>query len=126
MRGWPVQEDQADAQLSHEHGPQLRRGAARSRFDPAYGQTQGGHAGELDTGRCCNYPGGGFGGRGQAKVSRWLESAPALYADCSPAEVRFSQMKEPAVAEPLNHEVWTAGDLLGKLEGRKKFFVLDV
>ena len=30
------------------------------------------------------------------------------------------------MAERLNDEVWTAGDLLERLERRDKFFVLDV
>jgi glyoxylase-like metal-dependent hydrolase (beta-lactamase superfamily II)/rhodanese-related sulfurtransferase len=33
---------------------------------------------------------------------------------------------ESGVAERLREEVWTAGDLLERLEGRDKFFVLDV
>ena len=45
------QEDQADAELSDEHRPQLRRGAARARFHAAHGQAQGGDAGELEAGR---------------------------------------------------------------------------
>jgi glyoxylase-like metal-dependent hydrolase (beta-lactamase superfamily II) len=35
-------------------------------------------------------------------------------------------VREPTVAERLNDEVWTAGDLLERLERRDKFFVLDV
>jgi glyoxylase-like metal-dependent hydrolase (beta-lactamase superfamily II)/rhodanese-related sulfurtransferase len=35
-------------------------------------------------------------------------------------------VKEPTVTESLNNEVWTAGDLLERLERRDKFFVLDV
>ncbi len=35
-------------------------------------------------------------------------------------------VREPAVAERLNDEVWTTGDLLERLERRDKFFVLDV
>jgi glyoxylase-like metal-dependent hydrolase (beta-lactamase superfamily II)/rhodanese-related sulfurtransferase len=34
--------------------------------------------------------------------------------------------REPTVAERMNGEVWTAGDLLERLERRDKFFVLDV
>jgi glyoxylase-like metal-dependent hydrolase (beta-lactamase superfamily II)/rhodanese-related sulfurtransferase len=36
------------------------------------------------------------------------------------------RVREPIVAERLNDEVWTAGDLLERLERRDKFFVLDV
>src|SRR5512136_267765 len=35
-------------------------------------------------------------------------------------------VREPIVAERLTAEVWTAGDLLERLERRDKFFVLDV
>jgi rhodanese-related sulfurtransferase len=35
-------------------------------------------------------------------------------------------MREPTVAERLNAEVWSAGDLLERLERCDKFFVLDV
>ncbi len=42
--------DQADADLPHEHRPQLRRSAARARFPAAHCQSQGGHAGELEQG----------------------------------------------------------------------------
>src|SRR4051812_3263776 len=34
--------------------------------------------------------------------------------------------KAPMLAERLNDEVWSTGDLLGRLERREKFFVLDV
>ena len=48
VRGRPGQEDQADAQLPDEHRPQLRRSAARARFDAAHRQASGLHAGELE------------------------------------------------------------------------------
>jgi rhodanese-related sulfurtransferase len=35
-------------------------------------------------------------------------------------------VREPTLAERLNDEVWTGGDLLERLERRDKFFVLDV
>jgi glyoxylase-like metal-dependent hydrolase (beta-lactamase superfamily II)/rhodanese-related sulfurtransferase len=35
-------------------------------------------------------------------------------------------VKEPTVVERLKEEVWTAGDLLARLESRDEFFVLDV
>ena len=57
------------------------------RFHAAHGQAQSGHAGELEAGRGRDHSAGGFGGRGQAEVSRRLEIAPALSADRSPAEV---------------------------------------
>ncbi len=56
IRGGAGQEDQADAQLPDEHRPQLRRSAARPRFDAAHGQAQGGHAGELEAGRRRDHP----------------------------------------------------------------------
>ena len=81
------QEDQADAQLSDEHRPQLRRGAAGPRFDPAHGQAQGVHAGELEAGRRCHHPAGGVGRGGQAEISGGLEVAQAVFAHRPPAEV---------------------------------------
>ena len=48
LRDRSGQEDQADAQLPDEHRPQLRRSAARARFDAAHGQAQGRDAGELE------------------------------------------------------------------------------
>ena len=56
VRGRSGQEDQADAQLPDEHRPQLRRSAARARFDAAHGQAPGVHAGELETGRRRHHP----------------------------------------------------------------------
>src|SRR5439155_18659910 len=67
--------------------PQLRRGAARSRFDAAHRQAQSRHAGELETRRRCDHPAGCFRRRGQAEISRRLEGAAALSADRFPAEV---------------------------------------
>ena len=83
----PDKKDQADAQLSHEHRPQLRRSAARPRFDATHGQAQSGHAGELETGRRRDYSPGGFGRRGEAKVSWRLEGPQALPPDRSSAEL---------------------------------------
>ena len=51
FRGGAGQEDQAAAQLSHEHRPQLRRSSAGPRFHAAHGQAQSCHAGELEAGR---------------------------------------------------------------------------
>ncbi len=56
VRGGPGQEDQAAAQLSHEHGTQLRRSAARPRFDATDRQAQSSHAGELEAGRGSHHP----------------------------------------------------------------------
>ncbi len=70
-----------------EHRPQLRRSAARARFDAAHGQAQSGHAGELEAGRRRDHPAVGVRRRSQAEISRRLEGAPALSADRSPAEV---------------------------------------
>ena len=44
------QEGQGDPHLSDEHRPQLRRGAAAARVDPADGEAQGRDAGELEAG----------------------------------------------------------------------------
>ena len=51
VRGRPGQEDQAGAGLSHDHGTQLRRSAARDRLAAAHRQAQGGDAGELEARR---------------------------------------------------------------------------
>lgn len=40
LRDRPGQEDQARADLSDDHGPQLRRDPARDRFHPAHSQHQ--------------------------------------------------------------------------------------
>ena len=45
------QEDQADADLSDDHRPQLRRDPAGARFDAAHRQAQGRDAGQLEAGR---------------------------------------------------------------------------
>ena len=45
------QEGQADARLSDDDGPQLRRGAAGDRLAPAHGEAQGRDAGQLAAGR---------------------------------------------------------------------------
>jgi peroxiredoxin len=51
VRDWSGQEDQADADLSHEQRTQLRRSAARAGFDPAHAKFTRRHAGELEAGR---------------------------------------------------------------------------
>ena len=51
VRDRPRQEDQADPRLSDDHGPQLRRGAARDRLAPADREAQGRDAGQLEAGR---------------------------------------------------------------------------
>ena len=67
------QEGQAHADLSHEHGPQLRRGAARARLHPAHGQAQGGDARELEAGRGRDHRARRVRRRGEAEVSGRLE-----------------------------------------------------
>ena len=73
--------------LPDEHRPELRRSAARPRFDAADGQAQSGDAGELETGRRRHHPSVGFRRRGQTEVSGRLEGAAAVSAHRSPAEV---------------------------------------
>ena len=83
LRGRPRQEGQADAHLPDEHRPQLRRGAARHRLDPAHGEAQGGDARELEAGRGRHHRAGGVGRRGAAEVPGRLEGAEAVPADRS-------------------------------------------
>ena len=83
----PGQEDQADADLPHDHRPQLRRGAAGARFHAAHGQAQGGHARELEAGRGRHHRRLGLGRRGEAEVPGRLEGAAALPPDRAPAQV---------------------------------------
>ena len=80
FRGRSRQEDQAPTQLSDEHRPELRRGAARARFHPAHCETQSSNAGELEAGRRCHHPAGGIERRGAAEVSGRLEVAQAVSA----------------------------------------------
>ena len=56
LRDRPRQEDQAGAVVSDEHRPQLRRSAARARFDAAHREAQGRHAGELEGRRRRDHP----------------------------------------------------------------------
>ena len=51
VRNRPGQENQADAHLSHEYRPQLRRSAARPRLPPTHGHAQSRYAGKLEAGR---------------------------------------------------------------------------
>jgi alkyl hydroperoxide reductase subunit AhpC len=51
------QEDQGHADLSHEFGPQLRRGAAPARLDSTDGTAQCRDAGQLAAGAGCHHPG---------------------------------------------------------------------
>ena len=87
LRDRAGQEDQADAQLPDEHGTQLRRSAARTRFHPAHGQTQSFHACELEARRGCHHLGGGIGRGSQTGLSRRLEGATALSANRPPAQL---------------------------------------
>ena len=70
VRHRPGQEDQGDADLSDEHRPQLRRGAAAARFLPADGEAHGRDAGELEARRGRDHPARGLRRAGQGEVSR--------------------------------------------------------
>ena len=87
------QENQADADLSYEHGPEFRRSAARARLDSAYGETQRGDAGELEAGRGRDHSAGGFRRTGQAEISGRLEDSEAVSPDCGAAEVGTKAQK---------------------------------
>src|SRR5271155_2696659 len=113
VRGRPRQEGQADAELPDEHGPQLRRSAARPGFDATYGQAQSRHARELEAGRGCNYPAIGVGRGSQTEVPRRLEGSAALSADCSPTEVDHAT--DVARCEPEAGARWL-GVLLGEYD----------
>ncbi len=81
------QEDQADAQLPHEHGPQFRRSVARTRFHSAHGRAQGCHSGELEARRRCDHRAGRIGRGSQTEIPRRLEGAQALSSARPAAEV---------------------------------------
>ena len=72
------QEDQGDADLPDEHRPQFRRGAAAARFDAAYGEAHGGHAGELAAGTGRHHSDLGVRRAGEAEISRRVADAEAL------------------------------------------------
>ena len=72
--------------LPHEHRPQLRRSAARARFDSTHRQAQGRDAGELEAGRRRDHRARRLGRRGQAEVSGRLEGAEAVSADRAPTK----------------------------------------
>jgi alkyl hydroperoxide reductase subunit AhpC len=63
--------------VSDDHGPQLRRGAARARFAAAHGQAQGGDAGQLEAGRRGHHRRVRVGRGCQEGVSGRLEIAEA-------------------------------------------------
>ncbi len=96
VRRRPRQEDQADAQLPDEHRPQLRRSAARGRFDAAHRQAQSGHAGELEAGRRRDHPPRGFRRRSQAEVSRTAGNRPGLICGSFPSRTDCRAIHEPA------------------------------
>ena len=79
VRHRPGQEDQADPGLSDDHGPQLRRGAARDRLAAADREAQGRDAGELETGRGRDHRRLGLGRRRQEDLSAGLEGAEAVH-----------------------------------------------
>src|SRR5262245_24303104 len=79
VRRRPGQEGQAHPRLSDDHGPQLRRGAARDRLAAAHRQAQGGDAGELEAWRGRDHRRLGLGRGGEEAISARLESAQALY-----------------------------------------------
>ena len=69
-RSAPTRRSSSIAHLPDEHGPQLRRGAARARLDPAHGEAQGRDARELEAGRGRHHRARGVRRRGEAEVSR--------------------------------------------------------
>ena len=89
--------------LSDEHRPQLRRSAARARFDATHRQAQSGHAGELETGRRCDHPAGGVGRRGQDRNIRAVGRRPGLICGSFPSrskdlagvQIPLLHVKEP-------------------------------
>jgi peroxiredoxin len=65
---------------SDEHRAQLRRGAARARFDATHRQAQGGHPGELERRRRRDHPGVDPGRRCENAVSAGLARSQAISA----------------------------------------------
>src|SRR4051794_37510918 len=81
LRHWAGQEDQARPGLPHDHGAQLRRGAACHRLASADRQAPGRDARELEAGRGRDHRRFGVRRRGQADLSRRLESAQTIHSD---------------------------------------------
>ena len=79
------QEDQADPRLPDDHGPQLRRGAARDRLAAADGQAQGRDAGAVEAGRRGDHRRLGLQRPGQGDLRR-VGGAEALHPDRPPAK----------------------------------------
>ena len=81
--------------LSDEHRPQFRRSSACGRFHAADRETQSGHAGKLESRRRRDHSAFGNGRRSQAEISERLESAASLPANCSAAEIIFTESGRP-------------------------------
>ena len=91
------QEDQGDADLSDEHGPQLRRDPAPGRLVPADRVEEGGDAGELEAGRGRDHSSGGVGRGREEDVSGRLEVAPAVHPDrAAAALIQRAEARQPA------------------------------
>ena len=99
LRHRPGQEDQADAHLPDDHRPQLRRGPARPRLDPADRQAPGGDAGELEAGRGRDHRRQRQRRAGEAEVPRRLEGPEALPAHRQAAGLSAVTKKAGAVVE---------------------------
>src|SRR5262252_3854432 len=87
------QEDQADAQLSDEHRPKLRRGVARCGFAATDGETRGLYSGKLEKRGRRDHLRLGIGRRREKEVSTRLEVAKAVHSHHSSTKVGLSRSK---------------------------------
>ena len=111
----PGQEDQGDVDLSDDHRPQFRRGAAATEFLPDNREAQGGDAGELEARRGRHHPAGGVQRAGGGEISEWLEDAEALPAGGRTAELTDLGKPRRPRASPIDQTLaaedgaeWTA------------------
>ena len=105
----PRQEDQGDADLSDEHRPQLRRGAAPARLLPADGEAHGRDAGQLEAGEDVIIPPSVSDEQAKQKFPERLEDAEALPARGGAAE-KLILPAHPAVDRP-----WCGRRINGRL-----------
>ena len=89
------QEDQADAELPDDHGPQFRRDPAGARLHAAHGEAQGLHARELEAGGGRHHLGLGHRRRGQEAVPGRMARAQALHAHRQAAGSELRALRRP-------------------------------
>jgi alkyl hydroperoxide reductase subunit AhpC len=88
----PGQEDQAHPDLSDDHRPQLRRGAASDRLAPAHGEQEGRDPRPVEAGRRRDHRRLSLGRRREGALPGRLGDAAALHAGCEAAEVAVAEL----------------------------------